>query len=158
MRVSVAFRRPWPGVAALIFMPDNNSASVQFRSCTWKVDVLEAVFFLIGAVTSLAYPRGWMVALPFVLAAIWLCGRAHHDRGRPYVEVRDGRLTVHAGQRIIHDIDTSLLAGVGGGWNKTILFLKDGRQVAINHTGFATGEEADRFRKFAEGVVYVPPA
>ena len=99
-----------------------------------------------------------MVALPLVLVAIWLCRRAHHDRGRPYVEVRDGRLTVHAGHRIIHDIDTSLLAGVGGGWNKTILILKDGREVAINHTGFATGEEADRFRKFAKEAVYVAPA
>lgn len=129
-------------------MPDNTNASAQFRSCASTLQVFEAVSCLIIAVTSLLRPRGWWFASPFVLLAVWLCVRAHRDRGRPYVEVRDQRLTVHRGHRRIHDIDMDLIAGVRRGWNKTILELKDGREVAISHTGFATGEEADRFRKF----------
>jgi len=89
-----------------------------------------------------------MIALPLSLVAIWFFVRAYRDRARPYVEVRDRRLTIHAGHRSIHEIDLSLLDGVRNGWNRTILILKDGREVAINQMGFSTGEEANRFRKF----------
>jgi uncharacterized membrane protein YdbT with pleckstrin-like domain len=130
-------------------MPDINSA--QFRSCTSKVDVLEAVLCLMAAATALIQPRGWMIATLLLCAATWLCVRAYRDRGRPYVEVRDGRLTIHARRKILQEIDLTLLAGVRKGWNKTILLLRDGRKVAVDHAGFATGEEADRFRKLVTG-------
>ena len=99
-----------------------------------------------------------MVAILLVLVAVWLCVRARRDRSRPYVEVRERRLIIYTGPRIAQEIEISLLAEVRDGWNKSILRLKDGRELAISHTGFSTGEEAHRFRRFVKEATGVVPA
>jgi len=65
---------------------------------------------------------------------------------------------VDAGRRIMHDLDMSSLVGTQSGWNKTILVFGDGRQVAVNHMGFSTGDEVDSFRKVLKGLNVVAPA
>ena len=121
----------------------------RFASCASQVDSLQAVFLLILAAAALVRPYGWIAALALVVRAIVLCKRARRRSGGPYVEVLDGSLIVHAGLTI-RRVDILSLAGVRSGLNKTILILKDGTNVAIDHSGFATGEEATRFRRFVE--------
>ena len=131
-------------------MPANANESAQFASCTWMIEVIEAVSLLGTAVISLAFKRDWFVDSALALAGIWFCFRAWRDRGRPCVEVRDGRVLLYSGGRIWREVDLSLLVGVRPGWNKTILLLQDGTQVPVDHAGFATSDEAARFRNFME--------
>src|SRR5205823_4986171 len=105
---------------------------------------------VICAATALVYPRGWVASLGLVLVAIWLWIQARRDRGKPYVAASDGRLIVHAGRRALQQVDLRLLVGVRRGWNRTTLQLSDGTAVAIDHSWFASGAEAERFRKFVE--------
>ena len=104
----------------------------------------------VAAVERLSHPRGWIVALPFALGTIWLLRQSRRDRCQPYVEVIEGQLVVHSSHRASKQVDMRLLRRVRRGWNKTILVLKDGTQVSIDHGLFTTSSEAQRFREFME--------
>jgi hypothetical protein len=131
-------------------MRETTSTPIQFASCASKVELVEAVLCLMAAGGALIRPRGWIVAPLFALGAIWLFMRAHRDRSRPYVEVRDGQLVVRSSGTVSQHVDMRLLAGARRGWNKTILVLNDGTKVSIDHGLFATTAEASRFQKFVE--------
>jgi len=132
-------------------MPESSALSAQFASCASKLNALEGCFFLVSAATSWALRRDWVTVL-FCVASVWSFIRAGRDRGRTYVEIRDGRLIVYEGRKpdLQINVDMNLVSEIHPGWNKTILMLRDDTKVAIDHSWFATGAEADRFRKFME--------
>jgi hypothetical protein len=131
-------------------MPENSEASLQFPSCAAKVEALEAVFLAISAATALASQRGWIAAIGLLFGSAWLGYRAHLDRGRSYVEVCGDQIIVNSGGGCRRKAELSLVAGVRRGWNKTVLHLNNGTNVAIDHTWFVTGSKAQRFRAYVE--------
>ncbi len=133
-------------------MPESPTGSVEFASCASKYEAFEAVCCVVCGATALMHPQGWMVSLPLFAGAIWLSVKCYRDWGRPYVAVHDDCLTVHAGSRVLQQVDLHRLVGVRRGWNKTTLQLRDGAAVAVDHGWFSSGAEAERFRKFVEEV------
>ena len=134
-------------------MPETPAASAEFASCASTSEALNAgASFLSLTLIGLLHPPMWPLVFPMLGVAGWLWVRARRIRGRPYLLVRDGRLTIQAGRHEPRQVDLRELVGVRRGWNSTTLELGGGARVVIHHTWFASTNEADRFREFVEEI------